>query len=105
MEWFLGTGADVGADKLFKKIKADLLKDDNSNASCIDQIFHGQTTHLMHGNERFEHRGLENYLKAFKADIWVLNTGAWIQDDGDQWTILDQVVKVIEKYKRNTLLI
>ncbi len=29
VEWFLGTGADVGADKLFKKIKADLLKDDN----------------------------------------------------------------------------
>ena len=29
VEWFLGTGADVGADKLFKKIKGDLLKADN----------------------------------------------------------------------------
>jgi len=29
VEWFLGAGADVGADKLFKKIKGDLLKEDN----------------------------------------------------------------------------
>ena len=28
VDWFLGTGADVGADKLFKKIKADLYRAD-----------------------------------------------------------------------------
>ena len=29
LEWFLGAGKDVGANKLFKKIKGDLLKEDN----------------------------------------------------------------------------
>jgi hypothetical protein len=33
VEWFLGTGADVGADKLFKKIKADLLSEDDKTGS------------------------------------------------------------------------
>ena len=30
VDWFLGTGADVGADKLFKKTKAELLNEDNA---------------------------------------------------------------------------
>ena len=30
VDWFLGTGADVGADKLFKKTKADLFEADNA---------------------------------------------------------------------------
>ena len=29
LEWFLGAGKDVGANKLFKKIKGDLLKEDS----------------------------------------------------------------------------
>ena len=29
LEWFLGAGKEVGANKLFKKIKLDLLKEDN----------------------------------------------------------------------------
>ena len=33
VEWFLGTGADVGADKLFKKIKTDLLLEDNKTGA------------------------------------------------------------------------
>ena len=33
VEWFLGTGADVGADKLFKKIKTDLLLEDDKTGS------------------------------------------------------------------------
>ena len=33
VEWFLGTGADVGADKLFKKIKGDLLLEDNKTGA------------------------------------------------------------------------
>lgn len=67
---------------------------------CQPNIFYGRATHLSF--DEGKKYNLAGWLESIPADIVILNTGAWLRDDGDMWTVLDALGSITKNHLNRT---
>jgi len=70
----------------------------SGKGTCGPQITHAWSSHLV--QSQF-HNNVADYIDALEADVVIMTAGAHLHDDGDIWSIFEQLKQSLEARKES----